>query len=290
MSLSEPERTPDVPSSPIARKQRNSNAFPVTSSPTKDCGSKRPFDDNEPPINAWKKSCKTLPTKGTDDPFIDDNRISSSKSVPFGDEKIHKQTLIPVTMKMINSAVSDDNQFVLKDGRPLHLVKVVGAIVHYHEYWNNDVIGIEDGTGKIRVVLARCQNLECSGVKELYRKCTINTYVRVIGMVADDFNIRTIIASDVRPVSSENEITYHLLEVAYSFDKVMKKKMEEKFNAELMAADFNQIVYDYQSAIKRKRKAEHAINFDDDEGDDLNAIDLDSFIAGHMNDIANEKL
>jgi hypothetical protein len=58
---------------------------------------------------------------------------------------------------MINSAVSEDNQFVLKDGRPLHLVKVVGAIVHYHEYWNNDVIGIEDGTGKIRVVLARCQ-------------------------------------------------------------------------------------------------------------------------------------
>jgi hypothetical protein len=43
-------------------------------------------------------------------------------------------------MKMINSAVSEDNQFVLKDGHPPHLVKVVGAIVHYHEYWNNDVI------------------------------------------------------------------------------------------------------------------------------------------------------
>ena len=32
-------------------------------------------------------------------------------------------------------------------------------------------------------------------------------YVRVIGMVADDFNIRTIIASDVWPVSSGNKIT-----------------------------------------------------------------------------------
>jgi len=58
--------------------------------------------------------------------------------------------LIPATTKMIHSAVSEDNQFVLKDGCPLHLVKVVGAIVHnYHKYWNNDVIGIEDGTGKI---------------------------------------------------------------------------------------------------------------------------------------------
>ena len=183
MSSSKPERTPDVPSSPIARKQRNSNAFPVTPSPTKDCGSKRPFVDNEPSSNTWKTSRTTPPTKVTDDPFIDDDRKPPSKSVPIRDKKIHEQTLIPVTTKMINSAVSEDNQFVLKDGRPLHLVKVVGAVVHYHEYWNNDVIGIEDGTGKIRVVLARCQNLECSCVKELYRKCAINTCVHVKGMV-----------------------------------------------------------------------------------------------------------
>jgi hypothetical protein len=149
---------------------------------------------------------------------------------------------------------------------------------------------IEDGTGRMRVVLPCPKCTECSGAVELRRKCTINSYVRVIGMVADDFNIRTIIASDVRPVSSGNEITYHLLEVAYSADKVMKKQMEEKFDAELMAVDLNQIVCDYQSAIKKKRKAEHAINFDDDEEDDLNGIDLDSFITGHMNDIANEKL
>ena len=47
-------------------------------------------------------------------------------------------------------------------------------------------------------------------------------------MGADDFNIRTIIASDVRSVSS-------VLEVAYSADKIMKKQMDEKFDAELMA-------------------------------------------------------
>ena len=148
MTSSELERTPDVPSLPIARKQHNSNAFPVTPSPTKDCGRKCPFVENEPSSNAWKLLRMTPPTKVTDDPFIDD-RKPPSKTVPIGDKKIHEQMLIPVTMKMINSAVSEDNQFVLKDGCPLHLVKVVGAIVHYHEYWNNDVIGIEDGTGKI---------------------------------------------------------------------------------------------------------------------------------------------
>jgi hypothetical protein len=83
---------------------------------------------------------------------------------------------------------------------------------------------IEDGTGRMRVVLPRPQCLECSGAVELRRECTINSYVCVIGIVADDFNIRTIIASDVWPVSSGNKITYHMLEVAYLADKVMKKR------------------------------------------------------------------
>jgi len=188
----------------------------------------------------------------TDDPFIDDERKPPSKSVPIGDKKTNEQTLIPVTTKMINSAVSEDNQFILKDGCPHHLVKVVGAIVHYHIYWNNDGIGIEDDTGKIRVVLARCQNLECSGVKELYPKCAINTYVRVIGMVKDDFNLRTIVASDIWPVSTGNELTYHLLEAAYLAVKVMMRHMKEKLDAELMDVDLNHNICEYHSAIDKK--------------------------------------
>ena len=102
------------------------------------------------------------------------------------------------------------------------------------------------------MVLPRPQCLECSGAVELHRKCTINSYVRVIGMVADDFNIRTIIPSDVWPVSSGNEITYHMLEVAYPADKVMKKQIEEKLDAELMAVDLDQIIREYQSTIDKK--------------------------------------
>ena len=117
-------------------------------------------------------------------------------------------------MKMINSVVSECNQFVLTDGPQLYLVKVVGAIVHYHKYWNNFIMEIKDGTGQIRVVLPRPQCLECSCAVELHQKCTINSYVHVIGMVTDDFNISTIIVSDVWPVSSGNKITNHLLEVA----------------------------------------------------------------------------
>jgi len=264
--------------------------LPVTPSPTKDCGSKRPSIENEPFFHDWKTSCTTPPTKVTDDPFIDDRKPSATLLVRIGDTKTQNKTLIPVTTKMIHSAVSESNHFFLKDGRQLHLVKVVGALLHFHQFRDNFVMEIEDGTGRMRVVVPIPLCPECSGALELRRKCTINSYVRVIGMVADDFNIRTIIASDVRPVSSGNEITYHMLEVAYSYDKVMKKQMEEKFDAELMAVDLNRIVCTYRSAIKKKRKAEHDSNCDEDEGDDLDAIDLDSFISGHMNDIANEKL
>ncbi len=286
ISLSKPEKALAVPSSPIARKQSDLNVLPVTPSPTKDCGSKQPSVDDQPSFNAWKTSRKTPPTKMNDDPFID-ARKPSSKSVPIEDKTTHSHTLIPVTTKMFKSALSKCNQFVLKDGRQLHLVKVVGAIVFYHEYWNNFTMEIEDGTGRIQVVLPRPHCKECNFALELHRKCTINSYVRVIGMVIDDFNIRTIIASDVWPVSSGNEITYHLLEVAYSTTKVTEKQMDEKMNEELRAVDLDKMIHEYQSAIIMKQKVIHAIDFDDVDDDDLNAIDLDLFITGHMGDVAN---
>ena len=74
MSSFEPEKTPDMPSLPVARKQSDLNALHVTLSPTKDCGSKRPSIDNEPPSHDWKTLCTTPPTKVMDDPFIDERK------------------------------------------------------------------------------------------------------------------------------------------------------------------------------------------------------------------------
>ena len=103
---------------------------------------------------------------------------------------------------------------------------------------------IEDGTGRIQVVLLHPQCSECSGA--------VDSYVCVIGMMTYDFNIRTIIVSDVWPVSSGNKITYHMMEVANSADKVMKKQIEEKLDAELMTVDLDKIVCEYHSTIDKK--------------------------------------
>ncbi len=53
----------------------------------------------------------------------------------------------------------------------------------------------------------------------LLDECNSNCYICVIGEVKDYHGVHKIIAFNVRPVSSGNEVTHHFLEVAYSFEK-----------------------------------------------------------------------
>jgi hypothetical protein len=111
MSSTKPEKRPDLPSSHVATKQSDLHALPVTPSPTKDCGSKHPSIDHEPLSHDWKTLRTTPPTKVTDDPFIDERKPSGTLLVRTGDTKTHDKTHIPVTTKMIHSAVSKNNHF-----------------------------------------------------------------------------------------------------------------------------------------------------------------------------------
>ena len=162
-------------------------------------------------------------------------------SSPTSKTDYSQHTLIPVTAKMIRSAVSTIDRFQLKDGRLLHLVKLVGAVTFYHEYTDNITIDVEDGTGTMRAVLKRNQ-MECSMALSLCCKCRGNGYICVIGTVHNVFGIQEIIALDVCPVLSGNELTYHLLEVAYSFDKVIHDTQDDKLDDKLKAVDLEKIV------------------------------------------------
>ena len=77
-----------------------------------------------------------------------------------------EHTLIPVMVKMIHSAVRDCKWVVLKDGRPLHMVKLVGAIRNFRMYVKHVQINLEDGTGLVRVIFWRKQN-ECMAQRHL---------------------------------------------------------------------------------------------------------------------------
>jgi hypothetical protein len=65
-----------------------------------------------------------------DEPFINKRKPLSTTAVK-GVLNNGEHTLIPVTAKMIHSAIWDCKRFVLKDGRPLHMVKLVGAVSNF---------------------------------------------------------------------------------------------------------------------------------------------------------------
>ncbi len=105
--MSSPEERPPFkePSSPIRRMQLGLAALFITPSPNKNHGDGDQFVD--------------------DKPFID-KRKPSSPAVERGVLNNGEHTLIPVTARMIHSAIWNSEQFIIKDGRPLHMVKLVG--------------------------------------------------------------------------------------------------------------------------------------------------------------------
>jgi hypothetical protein len=128
-------------------------------------------------------------------PFVDERKPSSMTAVK---DNLHngEHTLIPVMVKMIHSAVQDCKRFVLKDGRPLHMVKLVGAIRNFCMHDKHIQINLEDGTGLVRVIFWRKQK-ECMAQHHLIDKCNGNCYIRVIGEVADYYGVHEIIAFDI---------------------------------------------------------------------------------------------
>ncbi len=103
---------------------------------------------------------------------------------------------IPVTAKMIHSAVWDFERFVLKDGRPLHMVKLVGTVRNFCGDDKYVQINVEDGTGFVRVILWRNKR-ECTAQHCLLDKCYSNHYICVIWEVKDYYGVHKIIAFDV---------------------------------------------------------------------------------------------
>jgi aspartyl/asparaginyl-tRNA synthetase len=109
---------------------------------------------------------------------------------------------------MIYSAIWDYKRFVLKDGRPLHMVKLVGAIRNFRVNIKHVQIDVEDGTGLVRVILWKEQN-KCTAQHQMIQECNSNCYIRVIGEVNDYYGVHEIIAFDVQQVNPGNEVIHH---------------------------------------------------------------------------------
>ncbi len=152
-------------SSPIGRTQSGFAASFVTPSRTKTDGKADQAVDDEPYINERKLSTMTA-AKGDSNNgpntnqvvdyklFVDERKPSSMTAVKVN---LHngEHTLIPVTVKMIYFTVQDCKWFVLKDGRPLHMVKLVGAVRNFCVHDKHVQIDLKDGTGLLRIIFGR---------------------------------------------------------------------------------------------------------------------------------------
>jgi hypothetical protein len=211
ITMSSPEERPSYkgPSSPVGRMQSGLAASFVTPSQKKNDGNGNRFVKDEP--------------------FID-KRKPSSTMVAKGVLHNGEHTLIPVTAKMIHSVVWDLERFVLKDGRPLHMVKLVGAVRNFCVNIKHVQIDEEDGTGLVQVILWKKEK-ECTAQRCLIDECNSNCYICVIGEVKDYYGVHKIIAFDVQPLCSGNKVTHHFLEVAYSFEKSLEYAEDEMLRA-----------------------------------------------------------
>jgi hypothetical protein len=159
MSSLEEQPPFEVPSSPIGRMQLGLAASFITPNQKKNHGD---VDDK---------------------PFIDE-RKPSSMTVERGVLNNGEHMLIPVMARMIHSAVWNSKRFVLKDGRPLHMIKLVGTVRNFRENIKHVQINVEDGTGLVRVILWRKEK-ECTAQHQMIHKCNCNCYICVIGEVED---------------------------------------------------------------------------------------------------------
>jgi replication factor A2 len=134
-----------------------------------------------------------------------------------------EQTMIPVTVQMALSAHPDpaggDGTLQLPDGRNIASVQLVGAVRAVNDQSTNVLYQLEDGTGLLDVKEWLNDN-DCTALAEI-RKETLheNIYLKVVGQIKDYEGKKMLVASSVRPLTTGNELSHHMLEVVHSAEK-----------------------------------------------------------------------
>lgn len=145
---------------------------------------------------------------------------------PSSEGRAHRsrdeQTVIPVTVLMAMRSQRDPSggdALVLDDGRKLASIKIVGATRQVQDFSTNAVYEVEDGTGLIEVKQWVDDN-DCTAMSEL-RNETLreNVFLKIVGQIKDYDGKKIVVANSIRPLSTGNELTHHMLEVVYSAEK-----------------------------------------------------------------------
>lgn len=126
--------------------------------------------------------------------------------------------LLPVTFKLIEGG-EKDGSVVKINGRAVNLVTVVGLVVDKDQKESFTEYTIDDGTG-MQSVKAWKQDGE-----DMFPSIEEHKYVKIMGKVSLFSDRVTVNAYTMRHIESTNEITHHLVSVAWTH---MQQKTEAK--------------------------------------------------------------
>lgn len=124
---------------------------------------------------------------------------------------------------MINRSRPDtaggDGSLILEDGRKVAMVKLVATARSVEDHSTNIVYTMEDGTGLIDVKQWHDDN-ECTALQEIRQQTAKeHVYVKVVGQIKDYEGNKIVMANSVRPLTTANELTHHMLDVVYSAER-----------------------------------------------------------------------
>jgi replication factor A2 len=123
-----------------------------------------------------------------------------------------KQSLLPVTVKQLLSAMSSEDGYKVDDVA-LTTLKLVGTLVAPQEHSTNLNFKLNDGSGTIE-----CKQWieKDAGAFSKLRSLREGLLVRVVGNLREYEGRTHVLVFDVTPISDWNELTYHILDVVFT--------------------------------------------------------------------------
>lgn len=150
-----------------------------------------------------------------------DVSMESTQGAPNRAAGENSQTLLPVTVKMIDSAVaaggSDESELRI-DGKTVNTVLIVGCVTELNKQQTAVEFHVNDATGKMRARYYFQQEMQ-----QTIDKVENGVYVSIVGIVKMKPSPHVSVLT-MRPVQSPDEISYHEIYVAYASLKSKKKK------------------------------------------------------------------
>eukprot|EP01031_Cornospumella_fuschlensis_P053064 gene53064-64821_t len=137
--------------------------------------------------------------------FMADEKQNNQAS---GQKSRDRQSLLPLTVKQVQSARSENDVYQV-DGVELHMLKLVGTLVGPQEHSTNFTFRINDGSGTIECKQwIEKEAATYSKTKSLREGMT----VKVVGNLREYEGKTHVLVYDVTPITDWNELTHHILE------------------------------------------------------------------------------